>query len=379
MIYLLCKHCLARHRKNKFAKAAKADAECFICQGALGKLESMADAALNVAKEQGFSFNSFAVQSSFPRPMMVREEELFDNEPLADAMAIKNQANRLITDYLIGVTKKKCTSANAADIVFKLDFWHNKSAATPTSVFVFARYRKLSRNYCQHEWRCGACRGRGCRKCEGKGENYPSVEGAIKSAFAPAFKASDVMLHASGREDVDVMMEGNGRPCVIEIIHPGKRDADLEEIAGQIAKAHPIRLSDLRICNSSWVGAVCTSHFEKKYRVWVEASRGIGKEELGQLLARVPIMLNQRTPVRVSQRRSDLVRQRRVLAMQLIEHNGKSFVLDLKTDAGTYIKEFVHGDGGRTVPSIGSLLSCQAECKQLNVVHIYDEFIDSLG
>jgi len=379
MEYLLCKYCLERHSKNKLAKRAKTDDACFICQGTLGKFESMADDALKVAKEQNFTFNSFAVQSSFPRPMMVREEELLDNEPLDDAMVVKNQANRLITDYLLCVTKKKCVAANAAGIVFKLDFWHGKSTATPSSIFVFARYMKLARNYCQHEWACGACRGRGCKKCSNKGENYPSVEGAIKSVFAPAFKASSVMLHAAGREDVDVIMEGSGRPCVIEILHPGTRDADLEDLAAKVKAAHPIELVDLRFCNSSWVESVCTSHFEKKYRVWVEASREIEKGELEKFIAGAPIMLNQRTPVRVSQRRADLVRRRRVLSLALVEHNSRSFALDLKTDAGTYIKEFVHGDGGRTVPSIGSLLSCTAECKQLNVVHIYDEFIDTLG
>ena len=32
------------------------------------------------------------------------------------------------------------------------------------------------------------------------------------------------------------------------------------------------------------------------------------------------------------------------------------FKLDIKTQAGTYIKEFVHGDFGRTQPSLGQLL-----------------------
>jgi tRNA pseudouridine synthase 10 len=32
------------------------------------------------------------------------------------------------------------------------------------------------------------------------------------------------------------------------------------------------------------------------------------------------------------------------------------FKLDIKAQAGTYIKEFVHGDFGRTQPSLGQLL-----------------------
>lgn len=39
------------------------------------------------------------------------------------------------------------------------------------------------------------------------------------------------------------------------------------------------------------------------------------------------------------------------------EHVSERFVyVDLITQAGTYIKEFVHGDLGRTVPSLANLL-----------------------
>ncbi|KAF5201374.1 Pseudouridine synthase family protein [Thalictrum thalictroides] len=38
--------------------------------------------------------------------------------------------------------------------------------------------------------------------------------------------------------------------------------------------------------------------------------------------------------------------------------------------AGTYIKEFVHGDLGRTKPSIGSILGCRAEILQLDVTDV---------
>jgi tRNA pseudouridine synthase 10 len=45
--------------------------------------------------------------------------------------------------------------------------------------------------------------------------------------------------------------------------------------------------------------------------------------------------------------------------------------------AGTYIKEFVHGDGGRTTPNLGSLLSCDgpAEIIFLDVLEVHMDFI----
>jgi tRNA pseudouridine synthase 10 len=46
------------------------------------------------------------------------------------------------------------------------------------------------------------------------------------------------------------------------------------------------------------------------------------------------------------------------------------FLLELDTQAGTYIKEFVHGDFGRTSPSVGEILGCEADILQLDVTDI---------
>jgi len=39
----------------------------------------------------------------------------------------------------------------------------------------------------------------------------------------------------------------------------------------------------------------------------------------------------------------------------------------LKTQAGTYIKEFAHGDFGRTKPNLGDLLNTETDILQLDV------------
>jgi len=51
--------------------------------------------------------------------------------------------------------------------------------------------------------------------------------------------------------------------------------------------------------------------------------------------------------------------------------NEHFFLLDLETEAGTYVKEFVHGDMGRTQPSLAGLLqSDAADILQLDVVAV---------
>lgn len=43
------------------------------------------------------------------------------------------------------------------------------------------------------------------------------------------------------------------------------------------------------------------------------------------------------------------------------------FQLHLTTQAGTYIKEFVHGDLGRTIPNLGEILGCEVDIIALDV------------
>ncbi len=45
--------------------------------------------------------------------------------------------------------------------------------------------------------------------------------------------------------------------------------------------------------------------------------------------------------------------------------------------AGTYIKEFVHSDEGRTTPHLSSILGCQdpANISDLDVLEIHMDFI----
>ena len=43
------------------------------------------------------------------------------------------------------------------------------------------------------------------------------------------------------------------------------------------------------------------------------------------------------------------------------------FKLKLCTQAGTYVKEFVHGDFGRTTPNLCSILGCDVDIIALDV------------
>lgn len=79
-----------------------------------------------------------------------------------------------------------------------------------------------------------------------------------------------------------------------------------------------------------------------------------------------PIVLSQKTPLRVLHRRSNLIRQRHILSGYATRIDDHHFHLTLRTQAGTYVKEFVHGDLRRTCPSVSSLLGCKTDLLELD-------------
>jgi tRNA U54 and U55 pseudouridine synthase Pus10 len=80
-----------------------------------------------------------------------------------------------------------------------------------------------------------------------------------------------------------------------------------------------------------------------------------------------PVAIAQRTPLRVLHRRAPAVRRRHILTGSVVERvDDHYFRLRLSTDAGTYVKEFVHGDLGRTLPSVSSMLRCRTDILELD-------------
>lgn len=84
----------------------------------------------------------------------------------------------------------------------------------------------------------------------------------------------------------------------------------------------------------------------------------------------------QKTPLRVLHRRSLSVRPRMIEKMDIEiidmsdlykKQDTIFFKLTLTSQAGTYIKEFVHGDFGRTVPSLCTLLDSDVDIVNLDV------------
>ena len=78
-----------------------------------------------------------------------------------------------------------------------------------------------------------------------------SIEELISKHILNVTKGEEVLFHGCGREDIDVLMLGNGRPFIIEIKNPKCRTINLNELQKVINKNNRgiIKVSSLRISN----------------------------------------------------------------------------------------------------------------------------------
>ena len=67
------------------------------------------------------------------------------------------------------------------------------------------------------------------------------------------------------------------------------------------------------------------------------------------------------------------MRVRRVYRAEVEDVKGEVATLTIVGEGGLYIKELVHGDGGRTIPSIASALSMPLEVLELDVLDVEAE------
>jgi tRNA pseudouridine synthase 10 len=178
-------------------------------------------------------------------------------------------------------------------------------------------------------------------------------------------------FHGMGREDIDARMLGSGRPFVMEISHPKVRDINLDELERRANESILAQFHGLHFVPRAAVAKYKESDPDKTYRAHVIAEGKVNKEGVVEAaLSFENVHLAQRTPERVEHRRADLVRDRVIYKVEAENIGEDSFDLILRTQSGTYVKEFVSGDEGRTTPNFSERLGIQCRVYLLDVLEI---------
>ena len=200
-----------------------------------------------------------------------------------------------------------------------------------------------------------------------------SVEEVVAAEVMRQTGGTGHALHGMGREDVDALMLGNGRPFVVEVSEPRARTVDLAAVAEAVNRTGLVEVEGLRASDRDEVVALKEDRADKTYRARVRFAGPVAVAKVKEgcsVLSKARIA--QRTPTRVSHRRSDLVRHRTLRGLELLRADEREAEVLVTAEAGTYVKEVLHGDGGRTVPSLAALTGVPCEVLELDVVRIHD-------
>ncbi len=242
---------------------------CWLCDEIFDQVPRFAEAVAE--KLQEVQFDNFLVGTRVDPVIQAREEELWSVVGQEHAEPIKSELNREIGKAVYAINGKDVEFKNP-QVVALVDtrFAHVELDVAP--LFFYGRYRKLSREIPQTKWPCRVCQGKGCQRCGDTGKMYAtSVQEQVGDIILPYAKAREHFFHGMGREDIDALMLGNGRPFVIEISHPVVRDLDLAAIGQEINDKGKglVEVEGLRPSTREEVRKVKDATPEKEYRVQV--------------------------------------------------------------------------------------------------------------
>jgi tRNA pseudouridine synthase 10 len=375
----LCDHCLGRlvagadtglandqrGRAVREALAAPApQAACGMCGGLFEAIGEWADRAAEAFR--GWEFASVGIATR-PDPQVARREEaLWQTLGSASAEAAGPwAAGDLVEPYrqefgrLLGLRLADLLGCEASpkdpDVWLFADLAAGSVTVRVEPLFVCGRYRKLVRGISQCRWAAAPT----------------SVQDIVGDPVCRAAEGKDHRFHGCGREDVDVRCLGE-RPFALQVLRPRRRRLDWAALADEINRSGRVEVLGLAPCRRPVVADLKELRPEKTYRALVRLASDVDDAALARLAGLVgPVQ--QRTPLRVLKRRPDLVRDRRIMSLQWRRVDGRTIEVEVRTQAGLYVKEWVSGDSGRTHPSIAEALGTAAECAELDVTAVHVE------
>ena len=340
---------------------------CWLCDDLINDIPLMASLCIDALKE--YEFDTFLVGCKIDDEVLLKERRIANPEQ----ESIKREIDREI-GKIIAREMKKLPSFKNPDVVVTIDTTCYDVKVDARSIYIYGRYRKLKRGIPQTKWPCRHCNGLGCIYCNFTGKMYEeSVEELIAKPAVEMSMAGGESFHGAGREDIDVRMLGNGRPFILELKQPRKRKINLEELQKRIneyAKGK-VEVLNLRFAKKEEVRKIKAAKYPKIYKVKIKFTK---KEKIYEAVnALIGREISQATPTRVLHRRADIVRKRKIIDVKIEEMKMNEATLIIKAESGTYIKELITGDNGRTTPSLSELAGDDVKVESLDVIGIGDE------
>ena len=362
----ICLVCEARLAQRDFSEVECEISDCSLCRGVFSRESELLE---NFRSYEEISDVCISVKLAFVA------EEISDVRIFSVKDALKTRLRRKLPAFatpsspLLPSVHLEISAASSGEVSVRV---------VRESVFVVGKYRKTSRKISQSKWFAAS-----------EVQPETSIEELLVAAISRAMKTEikNFRFSASGREDLDVRMLGDGRTFCLEI-------PDLRNFRGLLSHGLDGRLAfpltcvladevadkfaftNFRLADKPFVKFLATAaETHKKLYACVIHSKTPLPADLDATALPADVEIAQLTPIRTLQRRANAVRKKVLHEISLSRLNDHFAFARLTTSAGMYIKEFVHGDLGRTRPSLPELLGLDGpmDILQLDVLGVQED------
>ena len=351
--YKLCQRCSGRQGAEAPPFDVAPGRECFVCGGVLDSVPQMFKMAGR--RLRPYEFRTFSVGVTLPVGVQEREDELRSALKLKGGETIKVQMAKLVAAGISESTGKKVDKARP-DVAILSDFGRGDALVSSKPVFYYGKYTKPA-GVAQRRALCGECRGGGCSECKGTGFKVaPSVEEALRTKLL-RFAGSDRMVFTwLGSEDEDSRVFPPGRPFVVEVKGPKKRQFPrkfgarvggglVAVSSGRMLPSKPVRIPSFRF----------------KTTIRATAASKVQPEGISELHARF------RRATVTFERPNNRPAVKMVYSVRA-RARGRALVIDAELDGGLPVKRFVSGE--LVSPSVTEVLKTEVGCRSFDICKV---------
>jgi len=331
---------------------------CYICGNKLSREYYREKASMIAELLSQYDVKRFLVGVSISQDTLFRELDVYREVGLETSESIKNEIKREI-GKLIRDKYGLEPDFEKPEAMVIIDFEKDTLSININPVLLEGRYWKRGRNISHVPWVS-----KGVYK-------YPySLEQFFNDQLSQIYRAEKIVFHASGREDVDARMLGDGRPMVVEIKKPRVRNTGLM-VVNKVLDTDLVKAvifgeaSRLKI--KYFKGEA--SKKRKIYKILVYSESPLDPLELTSLENYFNNrVIKQYTPKRILRRKRERLRTKKVYVVKTVLLDKQLFEALVYCDGGLYVKEIVHGDDGRTTPSFSEFLNKKLYPIELDVI-----------
>ena len=278
-----------------------------------------------------------------------------DNSKIKYYVDLINKDNKIIEEINKNLTLEKLCQNFFFD--FKIEI---------APFYIYGNYIKLDREIGQTQF-----------SKDGVKLSLTSVDEELKKFLKNVFlnEEEECVFSAGGREDRDVRMLGNGRAFIYTVYNAKKHySLDFNSINISLNNTlKKVQVNGLRLCDKKYFQILKKAESEKIkiYLAFIWSKEEITKEVCEKINKVKDLKISQITPLRVLHKRVLKTREKIIYGVSIKEIINPHFMtIEIKSSAGTYIKEFVNGDLGRTFPSLCDIIGNDCDIIQLDVEDI---------